>query len=76
MLFSGKKKERTTNIDNDTTMHSPTPEREREREGWLAREESDTLGQSRGQTFRYDIKVVSFPTWIHATTTQIGVVAA
>lgn len=32
MLF-GK---RTTNIDNDTTMHSLTPERER----WLAREES------------------------------------
>ena len=29
-------KKRTTNIDNDTTMHSPTPERER----WLAKEES------------------------------------
>lgn len=36
MLF-GKK--RTTNIDNDTTMHSLTPERER----WLAREESGSL---------------------------------
>lgn len=47
--FFGK---RTTNIDNDTTMHSPTPERER----WLAKVESalrmfDTLGLSREQTF-------------------------
>lgn len=79
-FFGGEKKK--DNKHRQRYNHALTdPQREREREGWLAREESalwmfDTLGQSRGQTFRYDIKVVSSPTWIHATTTQIGVVAA
>lgn len=69
---------RAINIDNGTTMHSPTlggVGGGHQRWGLLPKR-FDPFGQSREITFRNDTKAVSLSTWIHAATMQIEVVTA
>lgn len=64
MLFWKQGQQTSTTIQPCTHR----PEREREREDGSPEKESAL--ECLEQTLRYNIKVVSFPTWIHATTMQ------